>query len=151
MKIICDARLQAEKKFDDLMAEVDLEDPKPATAARRRENKKPKKQVKKRRNDGWNPKMTVPSTKKMTPGDRWVTVHNSRITWLLTLIVRFNRYSDDDDKDAELSKEIFVPANAISHAIEYAGCTIKAIQEISGAHIDIQRKRAKGRIIEAFS
>ena len=64
--------------------------------------------------------MTAPSTKKMTCGDRWGTVHNSRIMWLLTLIVRFNRYSDDDDKDAELSKEMIVPANAISHAIEYA-------------------------------
>ena len=80
----------------------------------------------------------------MTRGDRWVTVHNSRITWLLTLIVQFKRSSDDDDKDAELSKEMFVPANAISHAIEYAGCTIKAIQEISGAHIDIQ-KEGKGQ------
>ena len=88
--------------------------------------------------------MTAPSTKKMTRGDRWVTLHNSRITWLLTLIVRFNRYSDDYDKDAELSKEMFVPANAISHTIEYAGCTIKAIQEISGAHIDIQ-KEGKGQ------
>ena len=45
MQIISEARLQAEIRFGDLIAEWDSEEPKPAAAARRPGNKKPKKQV----------------------------------------------------------------------------------------------------------